>query len=203
MATTTTNYGFDIPQSTDLVKDGATAIATLGQDIDTAMNTALGTKKAGMVLLNTTSFSAVSAQSFNQFATTYSHYYVTYSIVGSTSSAIEFRLTDTSGNPISSAGYYGYTTNYASNTITQAANSSSTTFMGYLTGQNDHDGNLIFFNPYSTSLKTRSIFDSAGSVSIRQFGAGAQLSAARNNGFELKPNTGTITGSVSIYGFNI
>jgi hypothetical protein len=35
MATTTTNYGFDIPQSSDLVKDGATAIALLGQDIDT------------------------------------------------------------------------------------------------------------------------------------------------------------------------
>lgn len=37
MATTTTNYGFDIPQSTDLVKDGATAIATLGQDVDTQL----------------------------------------------------------------------------------------------------------------------------------------------------------------------
>lgn len=37
MATTTTNFGWDIPQSTDLVKDGATAMATLGQDIDTSM----------------------------------------------------------------------------------------------------------------------------------------------------------------------
>jgi hypothetical protein len=36
MAITTTNFGWDIPQSTDLVKDGATAIAALGQDIDTA-----------------------------------------------------------------------------------------------------------------------------------------------------------------------
>lgn len=36
MATTTTNFGWDIPQSTDLVKDGATAIAALGQDIDSA-----------------------------------------------------------------------------------------------------------------------------------------------------------------------
>jgi len=36
MATTTTNFGWDSPQSTDLVKDGATAIAALGQDIDTA-----------------------------------------------------------------------------------------------------------------------------------------------------------------------
>lgn len=37
MATTTPNFGWDIPQSTDLVKDGATAIAALGTDIDSAL----------------------------------------------------------------------------------------------------------------------------------------------------------------------
>lgn len=37
MATTTTNYGWTVPTSTDLVKDGATAISTLGQNIDTSM----------------------------------------------------------------------------------------------------------------------------------------------------------------------
>jgi len=37
MATTTTNFGWAIPQSTDLVKDGATAIANLGSGIDTSM----------------------------------------------------------------------------------------------------------------------------------------------------------------------
>lgn len=37
MATTTTNFGWDVPTSTDLVKDGATAISTLGQDIDTSL----------------------------------------------------------------------------------------------------------------------------------------------------------------------
>lgn len=42
MATTTTSFGWDIPQSSDLVKDGATAIATLGQDIDTSMTDLLG-----------------------------------------------------------------------------------------------------------------------------------------------------------------
>lgn len=35
MATTTTNYGFDVPTSADLVKNGATQIALLGQDLDT------------------------------------------------------------------------------------------------------------------------------------------------------------------------
>jgi hypothetical protein len=32
---TTTNYGFEIPDDTDLVKDGALAMRTLGQEIDT------------------------------------------------------------------------------------------------------------------------------------------------------------------------
>ena len=35
MATTTTNYGWTVPTSTDLVKNGATAISTLGSGIDT------------------------------------------------------------------------------------------------------------------------------------------------------------------------
>ena len=34
MATTTPNYGWVVPTSTDLVKDGATAIETLGDSID-------------------------------------------------------------------------------------------------------------------------------------------------------------------------
>ena len=34
MATTTPNFGFDVPTSTDYVADGAVAIETLGDDID-------------------------------------------------------------------------------------------------------------------------------------------------------------------------
>ena len=34
MATTTPNFGWTVPTSTDLVKDGATAIETLGDGID-------------------------------------------------------------------------------------------------------------------------------------------------------------------------
>ena len=37
MATTTPNYGWVVPTSTDLVKDGATAIETLGDSIDASM----------------------------------------------------------------------------------------------------------------------------------------------------------------------
>jgi hypothetical protein len=37
MATTTPNYGWSVPTSTDLVKDGATAIETLGDSVDTTV----------------------------------------------------------------------------------------------------------------------------------------------------------------------
>ena len=63
MATVTTNFGFDIPQSSDLVKDGATAIALLGQDIDTAF--------AGMVVnaQTGTTYTAVKADGLNSICT--------------------------------------------------------------------------------------------------------------------------------------
>jgi hypothetical protein len=37
MATTTPNFGWSVPTSTDLVKDGATAIETLGDSIDSSL----------------------------------------------------------------------------------------------------------------------------------------------------------------------
>jgi hypothetical protein len=37
MATTTPNYGWVVPTSTDLVKDGATAIETLGDSVDSTV----------------------------------------------------------------------------------------------------------------------------------------------------------------------
>lgn len=78
---TTTNYGWTTPDDTALVKDGAAAIRTLGSSIDTSLNTALGTKKAGLVLLNTTSFSGVSSQSFNNvFSSTYDNYRIVANI---------------------------------------------------------------------------------------------------------------------------
>ena len=63
MATTTTNFGFDIPQSSDLVKDGATAIAELGQDIDT--------KFAGLTVnaQTGTTYTAVKADGLNAIVT--------------------------------------------------------------------------------------------------------------------------------------
>ena len=104
MATTTPNYGWTVPTSTDLVKDGATAIETLGDAIDASMNTALGTKKAGMVLLNTTSFSGVTSVSLaaDTFTSTYTDYFfkVDMTTAGSGEPNVRLRAsgTDASGS---------------------------------------------------------------------------------------------------------
>lgn len=63
MATTTTNFGFDIPTSSDLVKNGATAIATLGQDIDTQFAGLTVNAQTG------TTYTAVKADGLNAIVT--------------------------------------------------------------------------------------------------------------------------------------
>jgi hypothetical protein len=54
MATTTPNFGWPVPTSTDLVKDGATAIEALGDGIDTSLVDLKG-GTTGQVLSKTTS----------------------------------------------------------------------------------------------------------------------------------------------------
>jgi hypothetical protein len=98
MATTTPNYGWAVPTSTDLVKDGATAIETLGDAIDaslvdlrggttgqvlkkasaTQMDFEWGSASSGFTLVSTTSFSAVASISLpaNTFTSTYDDYFL-------------------------------------------------------------------------------------------------------------------------------
>jgi hypothetical protein len=63
MATTTTNFGFDVPTSSDLVKNGATAIALLGQDIDTQFAGLTVNAQTG------TTYTAVKADGLNAIVT--------------------------------------------------------------------------------------------------------------------------------------
>lgn len=63
MSTNTTNFGFDIPTSSDLVKNGATAIATLGQDIDTQFAGLTVNAQTG------TTYTAVKADGLNAIVT--------------------------------------------------------------------------------------------------------------------------------------
>jgi hypothetical protein len=73
MATTTPNYGWPVPTSTDYVKDGATAIEALGDAIDA---TVFGLGASGFTLIKTQVIgSAVTSVTVtNAFNSTYDNY---------------------------------------------------------------------------------------------------------------------------------
>ena len=91
MATTTPNYGWPVPTSTDLVKNGATAIEALGDAIDA---TVFGLPSGGLTKIKTYTPSAVASLSLdaNTFSTTYDHYYFTFYVTASTDTAMRARL---------------------------------------------------------------------------------------------------------------
>ena len=211
MATTTPNYGWAVPTSTDLVKDGATAIETLGDAIDASMNTALGTKKAGMVLLNTTSFSGVSSQSIGSnaaplFTSAYKNYRIFFSGKGSSATAITFRLrlradtTDASGSDYTffqafrdvSTGAFDYGTAQTSvplGVVAAASRSHSVIDISY--------PQLADF----TALTAQSLGRGSSSAEFSLIGGYHNL-ATSYNGITFFPSSGTITGEISIYGYN-
>ena len=206
MATTTPNYGWTVPTSTDLVKDGATAIETLGDAIDASMNTALGTKKAGMVLLNTTSFSGVSSQSINDvFSATYENYLLVFDTVLSTSIAnltIRLRVSGTDA----SGSNYNYITSNKSGSSNPAATSSnqSSINIALVNDTYPNPGFTYLFAPFlarPTGLISRQT--STYSTAYSRLVEGYHTLSTSYTGYTLIIDGGTVSGKVSTYGYNI
>ena len=208
MATTTPNYGWSVPTSSDLVKDGATAIETLGDAIDASMNTALGTKKAGMVLLNTTSFSGVASQSINDvFSSSYDNYRILLDVTGSTSPmSLSMRLRVAGADNTTSNYYYQYIQgNSTSVTGARAAASTSWILDG---GLNTDRFSYVLDLANPNLALTKSMIELGAqkynaAASITTFFASYGFGAATSfTGFTVFPSTGNITGTVSVYGYN-
>jgi hypothetical protein len=209
MATTTTNYGFDIPQSTDLVKDGATAIATLGQDIDTAMNTALGTKKAGMVLLNTTSFSAVSQISLPAatFTATYANYRIMFYVTAKSTSNLSTIRLRTSGTDNSSATYDLEISGGGSASAFASQVNNGTSFDPL--GGTDRSPNEVFIfdiiNPFATAntllLGNAYSTDVGTGQKVVTFGGRFENTTSFDS-LSFNVSTGTQTGNYAVYAYN-
>jgi hypothetical protein len=202
MATTTPNYGWTVPTSTDLVKDGATAIETLGDAIDASMNTALGTKKSGMVLLSSVAFSGVNNQALtNVFSTTYQNYKIVINIGTQTNSRLTFRLGNL-GVAVSSANYSTQNLFTRSTTVTGVLSSGATVWQipGEDITQGWHD--LTVFQPFESVLTRFAGISAAagGAGGITNNSAGFFDLTTSFTDIFLYPSTGTMTGSVSVFG---
>jgi len=201
---TTSAYGWNIPDNTDLVKDGALAIRTLGNAIDTSMNTALGTKKAGMVLLNTTSFSGVSSQSINDvFNATYDNYkiLINLSTVSSTGSLqMRLRVGGVDNTGATSYQRSGYRSEPGG--LTNSTSASTLWFLSQLTSGYSFKMPMEILDPFKTvgTIAYLTSFDQASNYS---YGLNmTHIDSTSYTGFTLIPSAGTITGNVSVYGYN-
>jgi hypothetical protein len=211
MATTTTNYGWDIPQSTDLVKDGATAIALLGQDIDTSMNTALAGKKAGMVLLNTTSFSGVSSVSLpaDTFTSTYDNYCLIgiYTSNQSTQTALTGRMR-AAGSDNTTSNYGVTNANQGTDNAVSYQSTTAQTSWTNIQRLRDipHRFEMILFAPKLTERTTFNFrgtgINSANNLFSMTNAAGEFGATTSFDSISFIAGTGTLTGTISCYGFN-
>jgi hypothetical protein len=154
MATTTPNYGWDVPTSTDYVKDGATAIETLGDDIDATLWTALGGAYPGLRLVKKQTIgSGVSTIAVTSaFSTTYDAYKII--VTGGASNidnrTFKLKLGSTATGYFYSLAYSGYS---SGNGYLRSATGTSFELAGN-SHINGHSVNIDLINPFLAKWTT-------------------------------------------------
>jgi hypothetical protein len=201
----TVNNNWPTPVATDLVKDGWEAIKDLGDAIDTTLGV-YAPPATGLTLINTTSFSAVSSQSFtNVFSSTYKFYRVLISLYGSASTNYRLRF-GTSGSAYTGGEYFF--SNYILTTGGSASTSNGTSQTSMYLGSHASSAtseditNLEICNA-NVAANTMCLWNTySRALDRQQNGGGFVNQNTQYTDFFLVPDSGTITGKAQIYGYN-
>jgi hypothetical protein len=208
MATTTPNYGWDVPTSTDYVKDGATAIETLGDDIDASLFSITSGKNVGMVLLNTTTFTGQTTVNIdNVFTSTYRNYRMVVTITDTSSNPqVQGQLRSGGTSTVGTAYKYAYTnisTTGTSNTSTQ--DSGGSFLFNFISSANANQQFILDLTNPQVNTRTNGTLQIAGydgGAWYARNGAMFHDAVAQFDGISIfTGDTKTITGEVSIYGY--
>ena len=162
---------------------------------------------AGLTLLNTTSFSGVASKEIlNVFSSTYDNYLINGSILGSTNIFLNLRYRTTSDD--TSSNYYWMRQGITSSGSTTNGNGGAVTFASICPTTTDPYGsfNLGIFNPNASKITTAS-GTSFGLANDYTNNANWHVGHIMNTttaytGFTLLASIGTITGTVTVYGYN-
>jgi hypothetical protein len=208
---TTTNYGWTTPDNTAYVKDGASAIRTLGSSVDTSMFAALQAKKASSVLVASGTFTGASSFDVSScFTSTYANYRVTVTIDSSTTSdQVYFRwltgtVTPDTGTVYTYSGSFSNMSGGSFNAISDDNDTKGHIGVNYSSGANNFF-DVEISNP-NTVKKAGWLYRCIGVNSTNAlqtfWGAGTTQTTTQYTGFRLLANTGTLTGSIAVYGYN-
>jgi len=206
---TTTNYGWTIPNDDELVKNGAAAIRTLGQAIDT---TAAASFSSGVVLLDAIDFSSVSSVSLanDTFTTDYENYNVKIEVSAiSVDNTFRFRYRasgsdDTSGSYIYSVPAINYL-NTASNNYS-GAGATSHQFGSGDAGTSGHFHYAdIYINKPASAIATLHTLNYTAVLQVGGQYAGAgggwHNVATAYDSMTFFPSSGTFSGRIWVYGY--
>ena len=207
MATTTPNYGWDVPTSTDYVKDGATAIETLGDDIDATLYAALGGAYPGLRLIKkqTVGSAVASVTVTSVFSATYDNYKIIYSggVGSAVGDGINLKFNNSTGST------YGHAVQFITSAGTSSGNggfNASAGILAGLTGTLSQSVVLDVMNP-NQALETTVTINSyelytTAALSYTVVGNGIDSNSAAQTGFSFSTSPGTLTGGVIyVYGY--
>ena len=202
MATTTPNYGWPVPTSTDLVKDGATAIEALGDAIDA---TVFGLPSSGLSLISKQTFTTSAAVNINNcFSSTYTNYKLLINATGSTAAAngnIRMRV---GGVDNSASSYKRQFLRAISTTVSGSYDTLTETNALDIGSGNSSVATVEIFSPnLAVNTRIQAHFNgctSTGNNYVGFFETDHNVATAYD-GFSFIPSAGTTTGTIWIYGY--
>lgn len=200
MATTTPNYGWDVPTSTDYVADGAVAIETLGDDIDATLWTALGGAYPGLRLVKKQTIgSGVSSVAVTSaFSATYDAYKIVIAGGVGSAAAADLGLSLTGGT--SAYSYCTIYSTYATASVLVAVGNGVPTFVAGASTTDRLQVNCDLQDPFNAKFTTFSAPYSSNLIAGNT--SGIHKAATSYTGFTITPTTGTITGgTIYVYGY--
>ena len=198
----TTNYNFEIPDDTDLVKDGALAMRDLGQDVDTQLFTALGGDYPGLRLVKKqtigTGVSTVTVS--DAFSATYDNYKIILS-GGSGSSNTDMALRI---GGVTTGYYRQYIFTAWNNTVSGEGVAGSADRITYAasTSANGLHANLDIFSPFLSKNTTVTALGTGSSAGYIGTVNGLLFNTDSYTSFTFIPSAGTLTGgTIYVYGY--
>lgn len=198
---TTTNYGWETPDDTDLVKDGALAMRTTANSIDSTLGTALNNKlHAGLVLVKTQTIgtAVTSVTVTNAFSSTYDAYKIV--ITGGAASTTPYLSFALTGGSSAYAFAFQYIVYGSSSVLGDQASAAAALTYGGVGENTGLDMNLEIESPYLTKWTRLS-------ANISNYGLAGHSKAVHKDtgsytGFTISVSAGTITGgTIAVYGY--
>ena len=199
---TTTNYSWTTPDNTAYVKDGASAIRTLGSSVDTTLFGITNGKNTGLVPISTTALSGSSSVSIsNVFTSAYDYYIVHMMLVPAAGNPVmSYRFRD-SGGDVSVSSYVRQYLVCDSTTVSAGRVTTTSANNGQLSAGIYSSIKMAIYNPnLATTTSVMSECSSGAGGAYIDLEYVNYTAATVMTGITFFPGSSSVTGNIRIYG---